>query len=225
MNDDDSLQRVFWRKKIASRSNEEISYLSKEIFQRGCIRHETDAVAVAFLKNLGVFSPLGYATVDLIPFLREKELVQTEILRRVIWNVGGKKYAPHISERISHDIITKKNNSIGKCLLKINGNRLLVFRENRNLETIHLPQTLGKNPTEILWDNRFLIRVNPRLTGCVIESCSHSNGSSMFTDVDPAVLFGLPWVRQNHRIGRSVVGLSHDDIVFVDKTNLFDVFL
>ncbi|MDR2766504.1 MAG: tRNA lysidine(34) synthetase TilS [Holosporaceae bacterium] len=232
MNADDSLQRVFWRKKIASYGREEIFRLSDEILRRGEARREADAAAVAFLKDFCAFSSLGHAAVAVAPFLGLGKAVQMEVLRRVIWNVGGKKYATAISSDILEGIINGKINTIGRCLLKIRGDNLLAFRENRRLETISVtpPSDEGTTVREILWDNRFRIKINVPLVDCSIESSSLNGDpddilrrlSSVTTDRE--VLFGLPWVRQNHKIGHVSAGLSPDGIVFVDKTNLFDVF-
>ncbi|MDR1375192.1 MAG: tRNA lysidine(34) synthetase TilS [Holosporaceae bacterium] len=131
MNDDERFQRVLWRKKIASYDIERTSELSKEIMLLGKTRHDVETKAVACLRAFCEFSQRGSA-IQLRQFLAEEKAVQMEILRRIIWNVGEKKYAPSLNTELLSQILDGKINTLGKCLLKVGKEEIFVFLENRN---------------------------------------------------------------------------------------------
>jgi hypothetical protein len=63
----------------------------------------------------------------------EEKNIQAEILKRVIKSVGGKKYTAAITEDICDKILSKKLNTIGRCLLKIKKDKIFVLKENRKI--------------------------------------------------------------------------------------------
>ncbi|MDR3187124.1 MAG: tRNA lysidine(34) synthetase TilS [Holosporaceae bacterium] len=166
MNDDETFQRILWRKKIASYSVEKTSELSHEIMRLGKMRNAVEMKAVVFLRTFCEFLQCGHAIIQRDQFLMEERATRMEILRRVIWNVGGKKYATVINADLLAKILDGKINTLGRCLLKIKKHEILVFREIR-----------------------------------------------------------LPCLSQNHRIERGSVDLPSGSDGFVNKMNLFDVFL
>jgi tRNA(Ile)-lysidine synthase len=135
MNHHEIFLRVSCRKKISAYDSDKISAVSNEIVQFGKRRNEIETSAVYFLKNFCGFSELGYAVLEKERLLSEEKEVQAEVLKRLIWNVGGKKYAVNITEDILEKIFSKKINTLGRCLLKIRKNEIFVLREDRNKKT------------------------------------------------------------------------------------------
>ncbi|MDR2645595.1 MAG: tRNA lysidine(34) synthetase TilS [Holosporaceae bacterium] len=159
MNDQDFFLRVFYRKKIIQYGEDKILNLSKDIIQLGKRRNEIETAAVYFLKKFCEFSECGYVMVKKDKLLLEEKAVQAEILKRVIWNVGGKKYAKTISKSCYDQIFCKKINTLGGCLWKIKKDKIFFFRENR--------RNFGK-----LECGLSLERQNNRLTSGFVESNS-----------------------------------------------------
>jgi tRNA(Ile)-lysidine synthase len=131
MNDMENFLRVAARKEILRRNDEENLKISNEITELGRMRSETEKQAVAFLKRSCELSD-GQAVTGKNQLLAEEKAVQAEILRRIIWSIGGKKYATLITENICEQIMSQKINTIGRCLLKVKKDKIFVLRENRN---------------------------------------------------------------------------------------------
>ncbi|MDR1561383.1 MAG: tRNA lysidine(34) synthetase TilS [Holosporaceae bacterium] len=248
MNEQSEFKRVFFRQKINSYNQEVIRKNSREIMNFGKIRNEIETIAVSFLKTFCEFSEFGYAAVELIPFLSENNHVQMEILKRVIWNIGGKKYATTVNDLVLRKIINKKISTLGRCLLKIKKDKIFLFRENRNIEEIIVPSNV-EIPTTIFWDNRFLIKipanvcnlsedlldgrrqkisneekfVNVELNSYTIKSLRQYDKFKF--EIPKEALIGLPCVFQNHEVKYTIMNLPLGSIRFTNKVNLFDIFL
>jgi tRNA(Ile)-lysidine synthase len=197
MNDNETFQRVLWRKKIASYDAKKISDLSDKIMRLGKTRNAVEAKAVAFLKTFCEFSQFGHAIIQRDQFLAEEKAVQMEILRRVIWSVGGKKYATAMDVNLLAKIFDGKINTLGRCLLKVKKHEIFVFRENRNLKKM-LPKD-----------------IDGHMASLHIQQHNLSGKA----------LFRLPCLQQSHKMEDSSVDLPSEGIIFVNKTNLFDIFL
>ncbi|MDR0968774.1 MAG: tRNA lysidine(34) synthetase TilS [Holosporaceae bacterium] len=130
MNEQEKFLRVSYRKKIADYDDDKILSISNEIMRFGKMRNKIETAAVRFLKEFCEFSRES-AVIDKEKFLSEAKSVQTEILKRAIWNVGGKEYAPSVREDILDKILRKEINTLGRCLLKIKKEKIFLFRENR----------------------------------------------------------------------------------------------
>ncbi|MDR2157884.1 MAG: tRNA lysidine(34) synthetase TilS [Holosporaceae bacterium] len=135
MNDQEIFLRVIHRKKIMRYEADKISLISNEIIQLGRRRNQIETLAVCFLRKFCEFFKDGYAIVEKNQLLAEDESTRAEILKRLIWNVGGKKYATTITKDLCEQILCKKINTIGRCFLKIKKDKIFVFRENRNNES------------------------------------------------------------------------------------------
>ncbi|MDR2781778.1 MAG: tRNA lysidine(34) synthetase TilS [Holosporaceae bacterium] len=133
MNDQDFFLRVSWRKKINCYGSQQLLSISNEIAQLGRRRNAIESAAVCFLQNFCEFSSDGYAIIEKKLLLLEGKSVQAEILKRVIWNIGGKRYASNITEDICDQILSKKLNTIGRCLLKVKKDKVFVLKENRKI--------------------------------------------------------------------------------------------
>jgi tRNA(Ile)-lysidine synthase len=131
MNDQEVFLRVFYRRKIARYSGDKIDDISDEIARLGTKRNEIETIAVNFLKKFCKFHEDGHIIIEKKQLLLEENVVQAEILKRLIWNVGEKKYAPHIKEDLCDTILRGKVNTLGGCLLKMNKESIFVFKENR----------------------------------------------------------------------------------------------
>jgi tRNA(Ile)-lysidine synthase len=131
MNNQDRFLRVFHRKKIASYGDDKIAAISNEIMEFGKRRNAMEKAAVYFLKTFCEFFPAECASLEKKPFLWEEKSVQAEILKRLIWGIGGKKYAMPVTEFICDQILCGKINTMGKCFLKVKKDKIFVFREKR----------------------------------------------------------------------------------------------
>ena len=146
-------------------------------------------------------------------FQKEKEIIQCEVLKRIIWNIGGKKYATPISSEVLQEIMSKKINTIGRCLIKLKKDKLYVFRENRNI-----PHIIPKG-TSFKWDNRFLINLNTELSDCIVQSTRPSED----LNIPREACIGYPCLYR--RSDNSIHDRKNYDIVFMNKVNLFDIFV
>lgn len=149
MNFQDTFQRVVARKKIKEYSPQRIGEISKKICEYGKNRYEIERHAVGFLKSNCAISNLGFAEIDKKEFLNQNPTIQIEVLKRLIWNIGMKKYPCSIDEKMLSNILCSKINTLGKCFIKIKKEKIFIFREKRNF---------FKTDTSI-WDNRFLIKL------------------------------------------------------------------
>jgi tRNA(Ile)-lysidine synthase len=131
MNDDPSFLRVACRNQIGDYDDRKIKAYTEEILQRGRKRNNLETKAVSFLKCFCQFLDNKYVALDLASLCREAPEVQREILRRIIWSVGGKKYSTFISEERRLKILQQEINTLGRCRLKIKRDMLYVFREFR----------------------------------------------------------------------------------------------
>ncbi|MDR1983191.1 MAG: tRNA lysidine(34) synthetase TilS [Holosporaceae bacterium] len=132
MNHQETFLRVFHRKKISRYSSDKILDISNRIVRLGTKRNEIETSAVCFLKSFCEFPKRGHAIIDKKQLLLEEKTIQAEVLKRIIWNVGEKKYAPRINEDLCDNILRQKINTLGRCLLKIKKEKIFVLRENRN---------------------------------------------------------------------------------------------
>jgi tRNA(Ile)-lysidine synthase len=136
MNEEIFFLRVFYRKEIANYDDQKISNISNEIIEFGKERNRIESKAVGFLEKFCEFSlnaeNIEHAIIEKKQMLLEEKAVQVEILKRVIWNVGGKKYATTITEDIYEKILRREINTIGRCFIRVKKEKILVFKENRN---------------------------------------------------------------------------------------------
>ncbi|MDR1333964.1 MAG: tRNA lysidine(34) synthetase TilS [Holosporaceae bacterium] len=131
MNHQEIFLRVAFRKEISTYDIEKLEDISAQIKGLGEKRNIVESAAVYFLKNFCIFFPDGSITLEINPLLAQKKDVQAEILRRVIWRVGGKKYATTIGEDVCDKIFKKRLNTIGRCLLKVKKESLEITKEKR----------------------------------------------------------------------------------------------
>jgi tRNA(Ile)-lysidine synthase len=132
MNDQEFFLRVAHRKRIKGYDENRIEAISQEIMRLGARRKEIETRAVHFLQRFCEFPQTGYATMDKDPMLTENRSVIAEILKRVIWKIGEKKYAVAISEDLSDQILCGKINTIGRCWLQVTKDKICALRENRD---------------------------------------------------------------------------------------------
>ncbi len=242
MNDCTAFKRVVCRRKILTYDNKKLMDFYINIKMLGKTRYEIEKAAVSFLKDKEkcFFSSFGYAVLNFLSFDVEKTNVQVEIIKRVIWNIGGKKYTANINEDILQKIISNKINTIGRCLLKVNKKSIGVFRENRNFIDIKIEKN-SDFTNSCVFDNRFLIKIkenfflNDDLDNIIISSCYYyqlkhkKEFNYNYLDVLPRnAIFGLPCVFRNNKI-IAACGMKHESekvsFEFIHKMNLFDVFL
>ena len=163
------------------------------------------------MKKYCEISDFGFAKVDKKFFLHQKGEIQTEILKRLIWNIGMKKYPTKIDSKILSDILNKKINTLGKCFIKIRKENIFIFREKRNLQKMNFA-----DDSPFIWDKRFLIKT--KLTN---NQYIYSSGNEFNLPKD--VLAGFPCLYENHKVKYSL-----DEwikfVSFLKKPDLFDIF-
>ena len=208
MNFQDIFQRVVARKKIQKYSSQKIKEISKNICEYGKIRYEIERNAVDFLKSDCKISDLGFAEINKREFLHQNSKIQIEILKRLIWNVGMKKYPCSIDEKMLSNILLSKINTLGRCFIKINKEKIFIFREKRNF---------SKSNTNI-WDNRFLIKLKLTKNQYIYSS------ERGFNDTMPYdILIGFPCLYEG---GKAKYDFSEwtKFVKFIRKPDLFDVY-
>ncbi|MDR1551651.1 MAG: tRNA lysidine(34) synthetase TilS [Holosporaceae bacterium] len=140
MNDQECFLRVAYRKRISSYSSNRITSISNKILEYGKMRNRIEKSAVRFLDESCKILPSGYAMIREDCLHLEEKTVQIEVLRRVIWSIGGKKYATAIKSEILDNILSGKINTLGRCLLKIKKGIIYISRENREKSQLSLPE-------------------------------------------------------------------------------------
>jgi tRNA(Ile)-lysidine synthase len=128
----------------------------------GQARAALDRITGDLIRRTVTLDPAGYAVVAL-PALREAD---PEIARRLLDSVtaciGGAAAPFDAVERLaaSLGLGALLGRTLGRCRLRLAGDRLLVFRERR-----HLPVIAGPVPgASVLWDGRFRLEI-PADTG------------------------------------------------------------
>ena len=239
MNEMDEFMRVSIRKKIKNYDEEKIENISKEILNFGRQRNEIETRAVDVLKKC-IFFPYGYAAIDLNLMTAEQIEIQCEILKRIIWNIGRKKYAMNITSDILQNISEKKINTLGRCLFKIKKNRMFIFRENRNIRPVKI-ETMIPNENYI-FDNRFSISVNKKSNDINIK-CTENEDLPVLKkilkknniEIPHEVISTLPCLYQGNKMifVHGVENISLDSTkrenirfrsCFIKKAELFDIF-
>lgn len=208
MNFQDTFRRVVARKRIKRYSFEKIKKISEKICAYGKSRYQIELNAVDFLKTNCRISNLGFAEINKKEFLNRKSKIQIEVLKRLIWNIGMKKYPCSLNEKILMKILNSKINTIGRCFIKIKKEKIFIFREKRNI-----PKT-----NTSLWDNRFII--NLKLTkNQYIYSSAREFDATMPYDV----LAGFPCLYEN---GKVKYGFDEwvKFVEFIRKPDLLDIY-
>ncbi len=208
MNFQDTFRRVIARKRINEYSFEKTKEISKKIFDYGRYRYEIERNTVDFLKSNCEIFDLGFAEIKKKEFLDLNLNIQAEVLRRLIWNIGMKKYPASINKNVLSAILNFKINTIGRCFIKIKKEKIFIFREKRNIP---------KTNTHI-WDNRFLIKFKLTKNQYIYSSTREFN-DRMSCDI----LVGFPCLYEN---GETMYGF--DDWVkfveFIRKPDFLDIY-
>lgn len=213
MNFQEHFRRVAARNRINSYDDDTLNRISEIILNHGQIRHQTESAAVKFLRSYCNISDFGYCSIDFNIFLERPERVQIEILKRLIWNVGGKQYMPSIDEKMLAKILSKQLNTIGRCFIKIKKNKLFVFRENRNINKV-------THTSEVpwIWDNRFEINIK------LADNQFVSSAKGIYEDIIPRPATpGFPCLFENHVVKYQFeewVELLH----YIVRPGFFDVY-
>lgn len=212
MNVDIKFKRIQLRNEISKYTANQIAEISEKIIKLGEQRHRLEQKAVSFIKSHVLFHKEGYSSVDLQDVgVEDTNDVMQEIIRRIVWNIGGKKYAPNITECMLQKIMNGEINTLAKCIIKIRKKTMFIFRENRDIPRIH-----ANNNKKFIWDNRFLINIRSELTNFVVCSSICSR-----TDIPKEALCGFPDFVSSDGAVRVSVG----DVLFLNKACLCDVFL
>lgn len=208
MNFQDTFQRVIARKKINKYSLEKIKEISEKIYNYGRKRYEIELNAVSFLKSNCEISDFGFAEIDKKEFLKLNTKTQIEVFKRLIWNIGMKKYPCSINEKKMSEILNSKINTMGRCFIKIKKEKIFIFREKRNIPK--------ENST--LWDNRFLINLKLTKNQYIYSSAREFNATMAYD-----ILAGFPCLYEN---GEVKYGFSEwvKFVKFVKKPDLLDIY-
>lgn len=208
MNFQDTFQRVVVRKKINKYSLKKIKEVSQKICDYGKARYETELNAVSFLKSNCEIFGLGFAEINTKEFSNQNPKTQIEVLKRLIWNIGMKKYPCSINETILQKILNFEINTIGRCFIKIKKEKIFIFREKRNLPK--------ENTT--LWDNRFLINLKLTKNQYIYSSTREFNDT-----ISRDILAGFPCLYENGKIR-----YDFDEwikfVKFIRKPDLLDIY-
>jgi len=231
MNDDDTYQRVKFRKLLKNATIKEKEQLKSNITLFRNQRNIVEKQAVNFLKNHISFSQYGYAKILYDAFLKFNKDVQNEVLRRVIWCIGGKEYLPTISDYFIKNIFDKKTQTLWNCVIKHKKQYIMFFRENRNIPKIQWSNVDTKNDY-LIFDNRF--KIDLKLVDVLMKNHQHNddeenrNTNFLFTINDVSLIDDLPY-----EVVQTLPQIATDSgnfilcsgIAFVKKVNLFDIFL
>lgn len=236
MNDDPKFRRVSCRKAIMDYTNEEVAELTDKIQELGISRRSTESHAVEFLKNSKCckFSNYGYVDISFSEFVNLEAVIQCEILRRILWDIGGKSYPPNISQNTLQNILAGSLKTLANCLIKISISRnfLRITRERRNLDQ---NRTIRGSGMCVL--NNFLIKIEKQLQkpndnkSEYVVSCSCD--SAVYPGLSKEICVVLPCVRYENKVIFAYG--SQQNIAepcpakvkctFLHRDDLFDIFM
>lgn len=231
MNEDESYKRVKYRKMLLQCPNKTKQLITDEIIEIGKHRHLTESIAVPILRKDVHISQFGYAYIWFDDFSKWHMEIQREVLRRLLWTVGGKKYPPTITDRFLHSLLEKHTEVLWNCLVICKKKQLMVFRECRNVQMIQW-NDVKDIPNTITWDNRFQIDI-PVINKLLLNYSKNVENTEdkynfIFINDDVSSVDSLPReaVRTLPQIATDKgVFTLNSGIRFVEKVNLFDVFL
>ncbi|MDR1334766.1 MAG: tRNA lysidine(34) synthetase TilS [Holosporaceae bacterium] len=159
MNDCNEFMRSAIRKRILAYDQTQLLRASNRIVVLGKQRRSIEVCAVEFLRSGNVCwrEKNGSTSLNLTAFMSENQQIQKEILKRIIWNIGQKKYQTHISEIMLQKILMGKINTIGRCLIKIKNNIVNIAVEHRkSYEHVSLSKNYDKELDECGLECRLL---------------------------------------------------------------------
>lgn len=252
MNEDERFKRVACRKSVRNQGEEELRQKTYIIKSLGKKRADIEGRSVDFLQEHMNSDQVkyGYTILDAFLFREIDEDVQRETLKRIVWNVGGKKYAQDVDDiLLKFESQKRVSGSVGRCLIRYSGNQIAVFREDRNLDQ----KIAVEGDGEFLFDNRFLLEIRgyeafleqnksefrgeikEKLTNCMILSRgtlreikrikkSDEGRSKLFEHSLPCVMLGGDLVFSYGIFRDTDCGLEIS-CKFMNKVNLFDIFL
>lgn len=208
MNFQDNFKRVVARQRINSYSFDKIQEVSQEIRIYGDIRRKIEEATVKFIQMYCYISYLGYAEINKSLFLEQKEEVQIETLRRLIWNIGMKQYPCSITKETLNNILKLKINTLGRCFIKIKKDKIYVFREKRNI----------KKSTEKIWDNRFIINLELTKNQYIYSADRDFNQALSFD-----ILAGFPCLYEDDEV-KYEFGEWTKFVKFIVRADLLDIY-
>ena len=220
MNDDMDFLRVKIRKQIATWSMNKKNIVSNRIVSLRDKRYQIEKNAVCFLQNKVIFFREGFVEIPRANLDIDTDVL-CEVLKRLVWDVGGKEYATSISTSFISSIFDSKKVTIGRSVISINSKCMRICRENRNIPLLNLTNC------DMLWDNRFKISSKSiqAIYSMNYESLKDNNfiltesEISSVRDLPADAVKGLPRFLWN---GKMCFMLSNYE--FIHKLNLFDIF-
>lgn len=142
--------------------------LEKKIFIESRINYfrnkkkEMDIHLNKFIKEEIIFFPYGLFSFDRGVFKDCISLFQIELIRKLLRICSGKKYPPSYksSKSLKEKIISGniKNNTLHSCIVSINNNRVLIYRESNKTQN-NVDDDFVVLPNEVkIWDHRFIVK-------------------------------------------------------------------
>ena len=124
--------------------------------------------------NFIEFSSYGYVLVNLTKLIAIAKQKYLRYLSWILIEIGGQIYKPRL-EKLQNlvDRISKKKDfktTIHGCIIEVNKNYLLCYREKSKVENLLIKQKSGR----LLWDNRYIIKYDNKITDLFIFNISPS---------------------------------------------------
>lgn len=229
----DDFLRSRVRKRIKLMSIPQIEDIYRNIINNSKKRNNLEKLAVDFLKiHCPINEKFLYAKLPFDLFNNLEKEIQYEIIRRIIFYVGGGLTFRSDKEISKIMKMSEKCYTLARCIIKLMNNQLFIFREQRNLPQLHCSHTYF--PKQILWDNRFYIHLPDSLkTNIRITPLCFTNffalSDAKYNQIDKYAISTLPCIVENGNLLPIAVGefLKNSAPFCVPKSldGLYDVFL
>ena len=151
MNYDENFIRVRYRNMISRMHDNELNDLLDTIIQYGQERSDQEMRAVSFLRTHDIINENGFADIRIYDFSHLERSTQHCVLKKVIRCISHEEYS--ISDQVCDNIIGNKHYTCSKIVVKKTKDRIIIYRENRNLS----PCLFLNKGDKVVWDNRFVI--------------------------------------------------------------------
>ena len=146
------------RKELGDKSTRQLTKIKKEFDKIKKSNEIKEEKIKNFFLNYLIFFEYGVFQIDKNKFLKRSKELKVEILKKILTTSSGKIFPPRESSIINLIKSIQSNHylryTLHSCLLEINSNKILVFREASHVKEEKKIIPKGK---PYLWDNRFFL--------------------------------------------------------------------
>jgi tRNA(Ile)-lysidine synthase len=214
------------RKELGDKSTRQLTKIKKEFDKIKKSNEIIEEKIKNFFLNYLIFFEYGVFQIDKNKFLKCSKELKVEILKKILTTSSGKIFPPRQSSIINLIKSIQSNHylryTLHSCLLEINSNKILVFREASHVKEEKKIIPKGK---PYLWDNRFFLYSKNFKIEC--EKINSQNWvflkkyfSFKKTHLNFFILSSLPLIKIKRKLFIPFVSLCNVDYDFYFKPTI-----